>query len=252
MQKHWKWPRRLYLVRHGQSAGNVARNLAEQQGLRRIGIEERDMDVPLSDLGATQAKALGRWFDSQPSNQRPFRILTSPYVRARETARIARAEFKNQTDEIEFIVDERIREREFGLITGFTRAGIEHAFPLEAKSYGHLKKFYYRPPGGESWCDVILRLRSVLDSLSRDYAGETVMIVCHTVVVNCFRYLFDHLTEIEILKIDAENEIANCSITTYVSERGGEMTLESFNAVHHLLDHHTRVTEKPDLPHAPE
>ena len=29
-----------------------------------------------------------------------------------------------------------------------------------------LGKFYFRPPAGESWCDVILRLRSVLETLA--------------------------------------------------------------------------------------
>jgi hydroxyethylthiazole kinase-like uncharacterized protein yjeF len=45
-------------------------------------------------------------------------------------------------------------------------------FPDQADLYARLKKFYYRPPGGESWCDVILRLRSMLDSLSREYPAE--------------------------------------------------------------------------------
>ena len=35
---------------------------------------------------------------------------------------------------------------------------------------GHVGKFYFRPPGGESWCDVILRLRSLLEMMTREYA----------------------------------------------------------------------------------
>lgn len=42
---------KLYIVRHGQSAGNVARDLAEAQGDELIALEQRDADTPLSELG---------------------------------------------------------------------------------------------------------------------------------------------------------------------------------------------------------
>ena len=42
-----KWPQTLWVVRHGQSAGNVARDAAEAAGLADITIAERDVDVPL-------------------------------------------------------------------------------------------------------------------------------------------------------------------------------------------------------------
>ncbi|RZJ04759.1 MAG: histidine phosphatase family protein, partial [Haliea sp.] len=44
------WPKTLWIVRHGQSAGNVARDSAEAAGLHTIDIAERDIDVPLSEL----------------------------------------------------------------------------------------------------------------------------------------------------------------------------------------------------------
>jgi broad specificity phosphatase PhoE len=46
-----KWPQQLWLVRHGQSAGNVAREVAEASQQFLIDIADRDVDVPLSDLG---------------------------------------------------------------------------------------------------------------------------------------------------------------------------------------------------------
>ena len=57
-----KWPQRLWIVRHGQSAGNVARDSAEAARLPLIDIAERDIDVPLSTLGEQQSIALGQWF----------------------------------------------------------------------------------------------------------------------------------------------------------------------------------------------
>ena len=56
-----KWPQTLWIVRHGQSAGNVARDAAELGGLaHRSTSPTRDVDVPLSPLGEQQADALGR------------------------------------------------------------------------------------------------------------------------------------------------------------------------------------------------
>ena len=58
-------PQGLWVVRHGESAGNVARDLAEAAQLEHIDIAERDMDVPLSPLGERQAIALGAWLREQ-------------------------------------------------------------------------------------------------------------------------------------------------------------------------------------------
>ncbi|RYZ73926.1 MAG: histidine phosphatase family protein [Proteobacteria bacterium] len=246
-----KWPRLLYVVRHGQSAGNVARDYAELNRLETVDINVRDMDVPLSELGHSQAQSLGEWMSGLSETDRPTRILSSSYLRARQTAEGARS-FEPAYELPPIIIDERLREREFGLIDHLTKFGITAKFPLEAASYAKLGKFYYRPPGGESWCDVILRLRSVLDSLSRDHAGEVVLIVCHTVVVHCLRYLFEELTEAEILAIDRSNEIANCSISSFRGTsdeiRGERLVLESFNDVKHLKNAGEKVTRATDCP----
>lgn len=69
------WPTRLYLVRHGESAGNVARDRAEAAGLPTIDIEGRDVDVPLSALGERQSRALGRWFRARDEAERPTVVL---------------------------------------------------------------------------------------------------------------------------------------------------------------------------------
>src|SRR4051812_43897360 len=65
------WPSRLWVVRHGESAGNLARLAAEAAGTETIEIEGRDVDVPLSELGERQSRAVGRWLKQQPENQRP-------------------------------------------------------------------------------------------------------------------------------------------------------------------------------------
>src|SRR6478672_7143008 len=80
-----RWPDVLWIVRHGESAGNVARDAAEAAGLPLIDIAERDVDVPLSELGRRQARALGAWFAQRREDERPTVVLSSPYARALET-----------------------------------------------------------------------------------------------------------------------------------------------------------------------
>ncbi|MCR6687392.1 histidine phosphatase family protein [Pseudoxanthomonas sp.] len=210
-----RWPSRLWVVRHGQSAGNVARDLAEAQGLPLIDLEHRDADVPLSTLGERQSQALAAWVTSLPEDLRPRVVLTSPYVRAYQTAATV-AEALGRRD-CALVVDERLREKEFGVLDRYTSAGIRAKFPELAEQRRLVGKFYFRPPGGESWCDVIFRLRAVNGDLQLNHVGERVMIVAHQVIVNCFRYLVEGMDEARILGIDREGDVPNCGVTEYAT-----------------------------------
>lgn len=212
------WPERLWLVRHGQSQGNVARDAADEAGAHEIGIEMRDVDVPLSALGIEQAEAAGRWFAALPPDERPEIILSSPYVRAKQTAKIICEQGALWGGAAHTIVDERLREREFGIFDRLTTLGIRERFPDEAAHRRRLGKFYHRPPGGESWADVVLRLRSMLNTINLHYCDRRVLVVCHQVVVLCFRYILEELDEEQILSIDRQAEVLNCGIAVYEFE----------------------------------
>ncbi len=249
-----KWPQEIWLVRHGQSAGNVARELAEASAGHRIDIADRDVDVPLSELGERQSQALGSWFAALPPEQQPTVVLHSPYVRAAETANI----LMQRLDRDKLVVesDERLREKEFGILDRLTTYGIAHHYPELYEQRQHVGKFYFRPPGGESWCDVILRLRSVIDTLNREYCRERVLIVAHQVTVNCFRYLFERLSEKTILDFDRAGDVPNCSVTSYEFDptlgKGGHLALRLVNFVAPLEATGTPVTASKDLPAAPK
>lgn len=244
------WPDLVYIVRHGESAGNVARDAAIEAGEPRIDLDIRDVDVPLSPLGERQAIAVGKWFGDLPPEKRPNIVLTSPYVRARHTAGLIVKTAGMHEDSYSFIVDERLREKEFGVLDRLTALGVKNHFPDQAEFRRLLGKFYHCPPGGESWCDVILRLRSATEMMSREYCGQRVLIVCHAVVVLCMRYIVEHLTETELLTIDKETEIANCSVTEYEYDETlgprGNLRLKLFNFVAPLEEAGAPVTSEPD------
>jgi broad specificity phosphatase PhoE len=181
-------------------------------------------------------------------------VLHSPYVRAFETANI----IMQRLDRSGLVVesDERLREKEFGILDRLTTHGIAHLHPELYEQRQHVGKFYFRPPGGESWCDVILRLRSVIDTLNREYCRERVLIVAHQVTVNCFRYLFERLTEQAILDFDRAGDVPNCSVTSYEYDpnlgKGGHLSLRLVNFVAPLEATGTPVTASKDLPAAPK
>lgn len=256
MSKAQKWPQSLMIVRHGESAGNVARDAAMAQGLAEIDIAGRDIDVPLSPRGERQAQALGEWLGRLPARQQPTVLLASPYKRARETASIALQAAGLGGADMPFVIDERLREKEFGILDRLTPRGVLEKYPEQAQFRQALGKLYHRPPGGESWCDVILRLRSVLDTLDREHEGERVLVVAHQVVVLCFRYLLEHMTEDQILAIDRQGDIANCGVTSYEYDphqgQHGGLALRDYNLCIPLEEADETITTRPDVPVAPK
>ncbi|ALK96446.1 phosphoglycerate mutase [Massilia sp. WF1] len=248
-----KWPQEIWLVRHGQSAGNVARDAAEAAAGLHIDIAERDVDVPLSDLGRQQSQALGAWFAALPAHEQPNVVLYSPYVRAVQTAQLLMQRLERE-ELVAVHADERLREKEFGILDRLTVRGIAEQFPDLYEQRRHVGKFYFRPPGGESWCDVILRLRSVLDTLTREYCRERVLIVGHQVIVNCFRYLLERMDEATILEQDRLGDVPNCSVTSYSFDpslgKRGKLAVRLVNFVAPLEDTGTPVTTGKDVPTA--
>jgi broad specificity phosphatase PhoE len=248
-----KWPQEIWLVRHGQSSGNVARDAAEAAAGLRIDIAERDVDVPLSELGARQSQALASWFAALPADSQPSVVLHSPYVRAAQTADFLMQRLDRQ-ELLAVHADERLREKEFGILDRLTVRGIAEQYPDLYEQRRHVGKFYFRPPGGESWCDVILRLRSVLDTLTREYCRERVLIVGHQVIVNCFRYLLERMDEAAILEQDRLGDVPNCSVTSYAFDaslgKRGKLALRLVNFVAPLEATGTEVTAAKDVPSA--
>jgi broad specificity phosphatase PhoE len=231
----------LWLVRHGESVGNVAATRSEMEGLEVIPLDVRDADVPLSATGREQARALGRWLGQHREDVDVFWV--SPYLRARETLAIAMGEGPPAPA---ITVDERLRDRELGVLDLLTRRGVARLHPEETDRRRHLGKFYHRPPGGESWADVALRLRSFLrDGL--DGPGERALLVAHDAVVMLVLYVLLPMGEEELLDFAADHTVLNASVTHLVrGPEGWELAL--FSDVAHLQREGADVTVHPGNP----
>jgi probable phosphoglycerate mutase len=217
-------------VRHGESTANIAARDAARDGLDLIDITEREADVPLSDLGRRQAETLNRRLEQTPESERPQLVISSPFLRARQTAEIA-------TDglDLPMRIDERLRDRDLGILDLHTAEGIRAEFPQEAERRQHHGKFYYRPPGGESWTDVALRLRMVLREIEQDLPAQRVLLVAHDVVVALVRYVLEDLDEHVLMDEAKKTPVSNASLSSWVKDGHG-WRRERFNDVTHLED----------------
>jgi broad specificity phosphatase PhoE len=225
--------RTLLLIRHGESTANVAAAAAEAAGADVIAVEARDADVTLSPLGELQAGALGaRLREALP---RDAVVFSSPYLRAIQTARFALGE------EVPLRIDERLRDRELGILDRLTALGVERRVPLEAERRRWSGKFYYRPPGGESWTDVALRIRSFLRELPE--AG-TVVVFAHDAVVSLFLYVLLRMTEAQLAEHLLTHPVANASVTELTSD-GDEWMLQAFADDDHLAAAGLPATQHP-------
>lgn len=242
-------PARVQLLRHAQSVGNVAAAEAHERGAEEIDLALRDVDVPLSDLGLDQARAFGRWLAEQPPSVWPHAVVTSPYERAVRTARVALDE-DPRLRRIEVSADERLRERELGVLDLLTRRGVAARYPEEARRRERLGKFYHRTPGGESWADVVLRVRAFWDWLRVAHAGQRVLLVTHEVVVLAMRYVLEGLTEQEVLAVNRAVALSNCGLTTY-DLSDGRVRLVGFDDADPVRRLGAPETEEPDVAEAP-
>jgi broad specificity phosphatase PhoE len=140
----------LYVVRHGRTALNAAGRL---RGHR---------NVPLDDVGRSEASALGRLFASVPIS----RIYSSPLSRAVETANAISA-----TTRASVMIDDRLVDRDYGDWAGTTGAEIEQRF-------GSLDD----APGIEPRDSVVARGLSLVRDIRARHRGQRVVIVAHDVV----------------------------------------------------------------------
>lgn len=226
-------PIELVAVRHGQSTANAAFAEAEISGALSVPITDRDSDLLLTDLGRAQADALGRRLATRP----PDLVYCSPYRRTRDTLAIVLkrlADAGAQEPPVRF--DERLRDRETGAWEMKTSAALRRAYPEECARRERIGAFYFRPPGGENFPDVALRIRSVLRDALPDAVGRRLLIVAHDAVVLMLRFVLEGLDVEDVDRIvDRGGVVGNCTVTRW-TPAGRALRLAEFNGSAHLAD----------------
>jgi 2,3-bisphosphoglycerate-dependent phosphoglycerate mutase len=222
----------LILIRHGQSASNVAFPRADAVGAVESGLAGRDADVELTEFGVRQAEAVGRWLAALPVERLPEVAITSPYVRARETWRIAAEASGRELPEP--VTDDRLVDRLLGDLEMLTQAAIAERFPGEsARRVAAPTPYEYRPPNGEDFGDVATRLRSFVEHVNTEYAGKRVVVTAHDSVVIMARHVIEGLDWEATAEVESGGAVRNGSLTRFHAE-GDRLVLDYYNTVDHL------------------
>jgi ribonuclease H / adenosylcobalamin/alpha-ribazole phosphatase len=126
-------------------------------------------DVPLSAKGTAQARAAA----SRLASGAPIdALVSSPLQRAVATAAIAASELG-----LTAVIDDDLRETDFGEWEGFTLAEIQQRCPAAAATWRRDPE--QAPPGGESFAATAHRVNRACDRVLRDHGGQTVLVVSH-------------------------------------------------------------------------
>ena len=145
---------RLVLIRHGESEGNRDR------------IFTHTPEVPLTDAGHAQVRAAAEWVAER---YRPVAVVSSPFLRARQTAAILAERLA-----LAVRVEEELREQSFGELAGQPYAALR-----DSSDYDPARYWLWRPPGGETLLEVAARAGAALDRVAAGAAGNDVVVVSH-------------------------------------------------------------------------
>jgi broad specificity phosphatase PhoE len=148
---------KIYYIRHGETAWNAEGRFQGTQ------------DIPLNDVGRSQAKAAGAILgdvlarDGHKPSSLPF--VASPLGRARTTMELVRDAIK--LPPAGYSVDVRLREIGYGQWEGLTLGEMKLN---DAATFARrdMDKWGVAAPSGESYASVTLRVRDWFDSLLAD------------------------------------------------------------------------------------
>ncbi len=206
----------LYLIRHGQAI-SATQNTFGDTGLSALGIRQAER---LRDrLAASREIAADV-------------LIASTFLRARETAEIIAPALG-----LPIVFDDAVQEWRDG-ITGDNSISVEeytagfYAAPLDQKPF-------FRPTlNSETWVEFALRASAALNRITQEYAGKTMVIVCHGGIVDCSFIYFLGLSALNFPRILFATH--NTSITHWYRGLLGNLPeswiLERYNDTMHLRD----------------
>ncbi|XP_046463689.1 6-phosphofructo-2-kinase/fructose-2,6-bisphosphatase 1-like isoform X2 [Daphnia pulex] len=150
--------RTLYFSRHGESEYNV---------LGKVG-----GDADLSPRGYQYADSLAEYVNGTLGNTPGFKLWTSCLKRTIQTAKNIEAPREHL---------DALNELDTGVCDGLTYEEIAERYPIEFAARDD-DKFHYRYPEGESYFDLLLRVKPVLDRLKVE---NNVLVIAHQAVLRC-------------------------------------------------------------------
>jgi broad specificity phosphatase PhoE len=199
-------PLSIFLIRHGESVGNVDKTIYKTIP---------DWKIPLTEKGILQAKEAGQKLallikqDSELYGNNLFTFYISPWYRARQTSLNLRETLETIHPKAISITkeDPRLREQEWG---NFQEDHIAKKIQDERRRFG---TFFYRMPDGESGADVYDRITTFIDTMHRDFekkeSSANIIIISHGLAIKAFLTRWFHWSAEDFDQYDTPD---NCKI----------------------------------------
>ena len=167
----------IYFTRHGETQWN------------KDGLVCGRADIPLTKKGYVQAEELSKKVSSLAT---PItKIIHSPLIRAKETARIV-----SEYNQLEMTEDARLAEFDFGIYDGT---------PIENPDFQVARtKFAIRFPNGESVLDLAVRVYPLIEECIAD-KENTYLLVCHNALIRVMHTYFHPLDNGDFFKFSVDN-----------------------------------------------
>lgn len=161
---HWNGledtPTRFILLRHGQTEQSAAK------------VFSGSSDPHLTDVGVDQARRAANWIAATEDIGKISAIVSSPLRRTQETAAIVAEKL-----DLEYQVEDKWREMDFGAFENLTRAEALEQYPEELPAWE--SSISVAPPNGESIAAMHRRITSARKNLQEKCEGTTVLVVTH-------------------------------------------------------------------------
>ncbi len=172
-----------HAVRHGEAESNA----------RGILSSHSDNPHHLTPKGRAQVLEASKWLKDKGIDL----IITSPFVRTRETAEMISKNLGLNPQGI--VVEKNISEINVGIWEGTSFAEFQ-------KKFAHADRFDMRFEGGESYTDLKKRMGDFIYGLEKKYSGKTILIVSHDSPLFLLTSAVRGLTKSQALKIRGDRD----------------------------------------------
>ncbi len=205
-------PTRLYLIRHGQSAGNAEGRFGGHG------------PTPLSKLGKEQAEKTAKMLAKEGINA----IYSSDLHRAVETA-----EPLSKLVDLPINTSTAFRERHVGVLEGLTFDESKAAYPNDYYALVN-RNIHHVITNGESYRQLLRRITSKLNEVIREHTGQRIAIYSHTGAI-CFLTL--HLLGAIHRNTKTTPWIitSNCGINRFELRQPRNVRVLALNDTRHLI-----------------
>ncbi|OGF63106.1 hypothetical protein A2926_00635 [Candidatus Giovannonibacteria bacterium RIFCSPLOWO2_01_FULL_44_40] len=200
-----KWPKRVVLVRHGESEGNV-------RSPDDISFDDKaNHEFALTEKGKQQARLTGKYVRAKYGEFDSY--FCSTFRRTQETLSLLCPESVP-------VIDSRLNELWRGIWHTMSKEKVLTLYPEEASIREREGEYHYRPPGGQSCQDVEVMIHSFIHCLRADYVNKNVLISAHGNWMLLFWRIMLNRQPSEFESRYKGNKYKNCALAIY--ERVGE------------------------------